>query len=325
MYVSRKIFGASLRRALLSLTLGAVASLSSAGPIDYYVNQTIGAGSVTGYIETDGTIGVLGPANIDGWNLLLNDGTTTWTLPQGTFFPFTGSDLSATATQLLFNFSGTDGGVFDISDGSLDFNVCFSAANGACWGNNGGGETIVFRVPYDQNNQFSALSGTQPIASMTLTPLQGGGHTTPIFIPNSLNGAGGIFGTIGPYPSQSYYEFDWGGGAFSATASVNGVTNAGASYLFSETVYAANSCGSAGGSTTLNSGDDFSGTIAIPNLAAGQYCVGVDANNSSDPGIVLTFNTPVDGSIPEPSTLGLLFAGLSAVSVVRFVRRTPRK
>lgn len=41
------------------------------------VNQTIGAGGVTGDIITDGTIGVLGAADIVSWNLLLNDGTNT--------------------------------------------------------------------------------------------------------------------------------------------------------------------------------------------------------------------------------------------------------
>ena len=292
--------------------------LCNAGMVDYYVNQTIGAGGVTGYIETDGTMGVLGPANVLGWDLQLNDGTSTWNLPTtGTFFPFTGSDLSATATQLLFNFSGTDGGVFDISDASLDFNWCLSAANAGCWVNSGGGETIFFRGFSGPDNQFTSLSGTQPIASMTLTPLQGGGHTTPIFIPNSLSGSGGIYGTIGPSGSQAYYEFDWGGGAFSATASVNGVVNAGASYLFSESVYAANTCGSAAASTTLNSSNVFSGSISNGNLAAGQYCVGIDANNSADPGIVLTFSTPVNGTAPEPSTFVLLAAGLGMIALGR--------
>ena len=40
------------------LTLAASAILASAGPI-FTVNQTAGAGSVTGSIQTDGTIGVL--------------------------------------------------------------------------------------------------------------------------------------------------------------------------------------------------------------------------------------------------------------------------
>jgi hypothetical protein len=56
-----------------------------------------------------------------------------------------------------------------------------------------------------------------------------------------------------------------GGGAFSATASITGA-NAGA---FSEGV----ACGG-GATTTLDSGDSYTNTIANPNLAPGTYCSG---------------------------------------------------
>jgi hypothetical protein len=62
---------------MLPLILGA-ASLCSAGTITYDVAQTIGPGSVTGFIETDGTIGVLDNTNILDFNLLLNDGASTF-------------------------------------------------------------------------------------------------------------------------------------------------------------------------------------------------------------------------------------------------------
>lgn len=91
------------------------AGVLSAGPITYNVDLTIGAGSVTGFIETDGTIGVLSSSNILNWDLLLNDGTTTFTLEgplsgDNSGLGLEGSDLSATSTQLLFNYSGTDYG-----------------------------------------------------------------------------------------------------------------------------------------------------------------------------------------------------------------------
>src|SRR5580698_3281104 len=79
--------------------------------------ETVGAGGVTGFIETDGTSGVLAEADILTWNLLLNDGATMFDL----FGPLSGSnsqlevegtDLSASTTQLLLDFSGTDGGFF---------------------------------------------------------------------------------------------------------------------------------------------------------------------------------------------------------------------
>jgi hypothetical protein len=105
--------------ALLLLT----ASFASASNITYNVNRTIGAGSVTGFIQTDGTIGGLTGTNITDWSL------TLYTPVQGTFTLYgpnsgnnsvvftTGSDLSATATQLLFNFSGTDVGVLGFQQG----------------------------------------------------------------------------------------------------------------------------------------------------------------------------------------------------------------
>jgi hypothetical protein len=40
----------------------------------------VGAGGVTGFIETDGTAGTLSDGNILDWNLLLNNGTTTFSL-----------------------------------------------------------------------------------------------------------------------------------------------------------------------------------------------------------------------------------------------------
>src|ERR1700686_4708189 len=46
----------------------------------YNVNDTVGAGSVTGFIQTDGDLGVLAQADITDWHLVLNDGTSTFDL-----------------------------------------------------------------------------------------------------------------------------------------------------------------------------------------------------------------------------------------------------
>jgi hypothetical protein len=126
----------------------------------------------------------------------------------------------------------------------------------------------------------------------TLNGFTGGTSSTPAY----LTGGGSVAvvtGTIGGVGSAAYYGFYWGGGAFSASASIINA-NAGASYLLSEGAVGG-SC-SGGGTATLNSGDNFTGTIAIANLAPGFYCIGVDANNSSDPAVALTFNTPVTAS-----------------------------
>ena len=85
---------------------------SAAADIVYHVNNKVGVGSVTGTITTDGTTGILFTFDIVAFNLTLNDGTGTATLTRGvnggTVF-VSGGSLTATATDLMFNFntSGT--------------------------------------------------------------------------------------------------------------------------------------------------------------------------------------------------------------------------
>jgi hypothetical protein len=151
-----------------------------------------------------------------------------------------------------------------------------------------------------------------------LNGFQGGPSSMPVYL---LSGppVADVTGTIGGQGSQDYYWFQWPGGAFSATGGITGAS-AGASYLFSEG--GAGSC-SSGGTATLNSSDSFSGTISFANLAPGQYCIGIDANNLNDPSFSLTFNTPVEGvATPEPSTLLLLSVGLGTACVVRLRKRS---
>jgi hypothetical protein len=139
----------------------------------------------------------------------------------------------------------------------------------------------------------------------TFNSLVGGTASAPVFL---LSGppVAGVTGTIGGIGSKDYYAFYWSGGAFSAAASITGA-NVGAPYLFSEGVAGTYS---SGGSETLKTSDSFTSTIAIASLAPGNYCIGIDANNSNDLAFSLTFDTPVDGATPEPSTLVLLSVGL---------------
>lgn len=150
------------------------------------------------------------------------------------------------------------------------------------------------------------------------TTVQGGAPFAPVAL--TLPVVGQVFGSIGGAGSQDYYLFNWAGGTFSATASITGPPNASASYLFSAGVVG--TCGS-GASATLDNSDSFTNTISIANLAQGQYCIGLDANNTNDPSFTLTFNTPVTG-VPEPSTFGLFFAGLAVVGGCRRPKRNRR-
>src|ERR1039457_2551246 len=92
MRLFRQSTGSARILALVPLALGA-ASLCSAGSITYQISLTAGVGSATGYIVTDGTIGVLGQANIIAYNLFLSDpaadlnGFSTWPLSGAPSFP----------------------------------------------------------------------------------------------------------------------------------------------------------------------------------------------------------------------------------------------
>jgi hypothetical protein len=178
----------------------------------------------------------------------------------------------------------------------------------------------VFDGVQVQGEGYEATVNSDPGTwTATLNGFQGGTSSAPVLLISGTPVAE-VTGTIGGIGSQEYYSFLWGGGAFSATASITGA-NTGASYLFSEGV--AGTC-SSGGPQTLNGGDSFSSTIAIANLPAGQYCIGIDANNSNDPPFALTFNTPVEGvPTPEPSTFVLFAVGLGmVVSALRLARRS---
>jgi len=105
-----------LRRAstyALFLLFGAGLNNTFANTV-YSVNRSIGVGGVSGYIETDDTIGALTSDNITDWQLLLDDGLDTFTLlgpnsGANSELAIVGSAFSASATNLLFNFSSASG------------------------------------------------------------------------------------------------------------------------------------------------------------------------------------------------------------------------
>jgi len=107
----------TLTAGLTMLVVGGV--VCCAGPITYAVDQTgIGfdQGSVTGTIQTDGTIGTLATSDILSWNLVLSNGLgSSFDSTNGnSTASVTGDGLTATATELLFNYGS--GGVFEIVD-----------------------------------------------------------------------------------------------------------------------------------------------------------------------------------------------------------------
>jgi hypothetical protein len=118
----------------LALTAFAVPAVLRASDITYNVNQQVGIGSVTGSITTDGNTGILTSSDIVAWNLELDDGA-------GNTFDLTGSnsgekifglDLTATATQLLFDYSDATGGAFALQSPAIGTN-----GPALCWGTYG--------------------------------------------------------------------------------------------------------------------------------------------------------------------------------------------
>jgi len=185
--VSQTSFAVSARILVaLALVLG-IAPLCIADSITYDVNLQVGAATVTGNIITDGTIGTLNGGNIVGWNLLVTDGAYWFdensSSPTSLGLYFHTDDLSATASQLLFNFSGTDSPNFMYFTGvtnpgeydwGTQFTVCFQSEFDACV-DVGGAEAVLIENFNGVGDLFpyTSLSGTQVIGT------GGGSSPTP--------------------------------------------------------------------------------------------------------------------------------------------------
>jgi hypothetical protein len=147
-------------------------STFTAGATIYDINRTILGGSVTGTIQTDGATGVLSASDITGWNLTLNGVGASYNITNSNSSNrIVGSDVTATSTDLFFNFSGTDGGYLLFQQGVFSGNhyYCASTALGACFQ----GETVAPQNISDSSAQHDARSGNVVIANAAVgtTPL----------------------------------------------------------------------------------------------------------------------------------------------------------
>lgn len=160
-----------LSKWLMSLLLLSLSTASYSGPT-YNVNSIIGVGSVTGTIETDGTIGVLATANILNWNLVLNDGSSTFTITgNNSAVLVQGSALTTTTTQILFDFSTTAIGFVLFQNPSIGSGInfwCLESATGNC-ANNPSAETVRLSAAYVNTPRVgnTAIAST---SSVTTTP-----------------------------------------------------------------------------------------------------------------------------------------------------------
>ena len=144
----------------------------SAAPITYTINQTIGAGSVTGTIQTDGTIGTLAAGNFIAWNLNLNGVGASFNITDGNSVAYvTGTDVTATATDLLFNFSGLDSGVLLFQQGlfSGTHYYCDATSTATCFQ----GASVSPQSYLDPSFQNVGVSGDQVIGTVAPIPESG--------------------------------------------------------------------------------------------------------------------------------------------------------
>lgn len=100
----------SMKKFVFALMLVGLSCSSSFGSIMYTSTHGVGTGSVSLSITTDGTLGVIGNSNILDWNIAMTDGPDSFTLlgplsGSNSVALVAGSALTATASDLLFNFS----------------------------------------------------------------------------------------------------------------------------------------------------------------------------------------------------------------------------
>ena len=158
----------------LALRLGCVAAAglivgagAASANIVYSVDQIIGDGSVVGTITTDGATGVLGASDILAWNLELNGVGASYDLASTDSNAnkyIIGDDLTANASHIYFNYSGTNGDQFLLQDGPEIGNTywCNSVGYSSCYP----GKSVVPENVGSLSAQFDPLaSGNQIIAT----------------------------------------------------------------------------------------------------------------------------------------------------------------
>ncbi len=154
-------------------------------PITYTVQRVIGAGTVTGTITTDGTMGTLSSGNIVGFDLALRapnlEGGPNQTINTLNAFQFgpSSTQLSASPTGLFFDISGASGEgflVFQNNTGGTGFGHywCIETALGACTGL-GQGEYMGFSNTGATAAQAEARSGVVRVATTCPADLNGDG------------------------------------------------------------------------------------------------------------------------------------------------------
>jgi len=160
----------------------AMPTVLRATDITYTLDMAVGPGSVMGTITTDGTIGTLSAADILDWNLILNDGTDPSVTLSGPLsgnnsdYLLIGTDLTANATQLLYNFSGTEvTSILLFETSALGLSgpfLCYNNSSGtyACTGITGLSSVSLDTIGGGAHTVFTASTGDDVIGNVAAAP-----------------------------------------------------------------------------------------------------------------------------------------------------------
>lgn len=154
-----------------------MAAANGAHATTYVATRTVGAMTAELSITTDDTIGVIKAANIVDWTIKITGYSRTATL-EGYFgsensrVEIKGAALSATATDLLFDFSLNNEAymLFQVNDSSdiSTFRSLYCVQTWNCYDQNHGEEIIGIGF-LDQVHDIAARSGVLSIASTPST------------------------------------------------------------------------------------------------------------------------------------------------------------
>jgi hypothetical protein len=160
------------RLSFVLAALALTATTSYASTITYTVSRTVGVGSVTGTIVTDAKIGSLAAADIVNWNLIINDGSSSFNLlgptsGNNSAVAVIGTNFTATATGLFFNYSAP--GIVLFQSPTIGSGVdywCLDGSNGDC-----SGHSSVDFVLTNGAGVFGGREGTQLVGVAATTPV----------------------------------------------------------------------------------------------------------------------------------------------------------
>lgn len=156
-----------LRNLVAVSTLLLLPVLAHADSFTYNLNDTFATFSVTGTITTDTNSGVVGTSDITGYNIFLNDGTSTLNLtPGNSQYEVAGSSLTATVSGLFFNFDDPTIAFLVFQHPALASGnnyLCYQSAGGGCDDFTGAHESIWIA---DDGKIVEPRSGNLEIGSM---------------------------------------------------------------------------------------------------------------------------------------------------------------